>query len=227
MQVATDRCSSLPASDRVPFGAVQPPEASPGDAGETRFATPLSGSPHSSLAMRLLLSSVHLSVPRVQSVALLGLIAVLSVGLGPAQAQSSSSAVPGAVVDEAETAAQGRWKPHFDDQIAQTLRTTTSGAVRTTLLQTFIDVIVEEGEAVEGRAAVPALLRILENDPSPQRRLLAAQALDLVVPERTGDVLYRSAIVQINDLVEEESAAPVRRALASMLRTYRVDTPAS
>jgi hypothetical protein len=135
--------------------------------------------------------------------------------------------VPDAVVDEGETAEKGRWKPHFDEQIARALRTATSGAVRTTLLQTFIDVAIEEGEAVEGRAAVPALLRVLENDPSPKRRLLAAQALDLVVPERTGDVLSRSVIVQINHLEEEESAAPVRRALASMLRTYRTGTPAS
>jgi len=150
-------------------------------------------------------------------------MALLVVGLAPpVQAQPASPGGPEATEPTGE-----RWRPHFDEQIARTLRSTTSGATRTTLLQTFIDVIVAEGEAVEGRAAVPALLRVLEDDPSPKRRLLAAQALNLIVPERTGDVLSRSAIVQINDLVEEESAAPVRRVLTSMVKTYRAGAPAS
>jgi len=159
---------------------------------------------------------------RPVEVVLLGMVLLVAGLAPPVQAQPASSEAP----DATETSEE-RWRPHFDEQMARMLRATTPGATRTTLLHTLIDVISEEGEAVEGKTAVPALLRVLEDDPSPQRRLLAAQALNLIVPERTGDVLSRRAITQITDLVEEEAAAPVRRALTSMLRDYRTGAPVS
>jgi hypothetical protein len=164
-------------------------------------------------------------LPSIRSFArrvLLGM-ALLVAGLAsPVQAQPASSEAP-----DATEPTEVRWQVHFEDQMAQQLRATTAGATRTTLLRTLIGVIAEEGEAVDGAAAVPALLRILEDDPSPQRRLLAAQALNLIVPERTDGVLYRNAIGRLSDLVADETAVPVRRALASMLKTYQAGAPAS
>jgi hypothetical protein len=175
-----------------------------------------------------LLSNVCPSVrPRIQSVALLGLMAVLAIGLaGPVQAQSSASAVPGAVLDEAETAKQGRWKPHFDEQIARTLRAPSSEQGRTSFLQTLIDVAVEE-ETMDFSAAVPALLHVCEHDSDPTRRLLALQALDLIAPEHTDEVRYRDVLARLYATVQDDPSPSVRRAVSSMLKAYQAGTPAS
>ncbi len=161
----------------------------------------------------------------VPSVALLGLIVVLAIGLaGPVQAQSSSAAPDGPTATES---AQARWKPHFGEQIARALRDSSSGRMRTTLLQTLIDVAVEEGAAMDFSAAVPALLRVIEHDSAKQRRLLALQALDLVGPERADEARYRRVMARLRARMPDDPSPPVRRAVASMLSDVSAEAPAS
>jgi len=132
--------------------------------------------------MGSLLSNVRPSIRRrAPSGALLGLIVVLAIGLsGPVQAQSPGPAPSG---PEATESAQAQWKPHFDEQIARALRDSSSGRMRTTLLQTLIDVAVTEGAAMDFSAAVPALLRVIEHDPSPPVRRAVASMLSDVSAE--------------------------------------------
>jgi hypothetical protein len=176
--------------------------------------------------MRSLLFDVRpFILTRVRSLALLGLTAVLAVGLaGPAQAQSAS-----AVPDDptAAESAEGRWKAHFDEQIAQALRDSSSGRVRTTLLQTLIDVAAEDRSGMDFSAAVPALLRVIERDAEPRRRLLALQALALVGPERTDEARYRHVMTRLQARVSDEASPPVQRAVASLLSDVSAEAPAS
>jgi len=176
--------------------------------------------------MGSLLSNVRPSIRRrAPSGALLGLIVVLAIGLsGPVQAQSPGPAPSG---PEATESAQAQWKPHFDEQIARALRDSSSGRMRTTLLQTLIDVAVTEGAAMDFSAAVPALLRVIEHDPAPQRRLLALQALDLVGPERTDEARYRRLMTRLRTRMPDDPSPPVRRAVASMLSDVSAEAPAS
>jgi hypothetical protein len=175
--------------------------------------------------MRSLLFDVRpLILARARSLALLGLTAVLAVGLsGPAQAQSASAA------PDAPTAAesvQGRWEAHFGDQIARALRDSSSGRMRATLLRTLIDVAIETESTVDGSAAVPALLRVIERDVE-SRRLLALQALALVGPERTDEARYRRVMARLRARMPDDPSPPVRRAVASLLSDGAAETPAS
>ncbi|MFB6249579.1 MAG: hypothetical protein ABEL97_13515 [Salinibacter sp.] len=175
--------------------------------------------------MRSLLFDVRPSLPPcVQSIAL-GLTAVLAIGLaGPVQAQSASAAPDGPTAAESK---QGRWKPHFDEQIARALRDSSSGRMRTTLLQTLLDVAVKEGASMDFSAAVPALLRVIEHDPAPRRRLLALQALEVVGPERTDEARYRRVMARLRARVPDDASPAVRRAVASMLNDVSAEAPAS
>lgn len=147
--------------------------------------------------------------------AVLGLAAVLAVGLaGPVQAQSTSSAPDDPTAAES---AQGQWKAHFDEQIARALRDSSSGRMRATLLQTLIDVAIEEGGPMEFSAAVPALLRVVEHDAEPRRRLLALQALSLIGPKQTDEARYRRIMTRLRARVPDDASPPVRRAVASLL----------
>jgi hypothetical protein len=176
--------------------------------------------------MRSLLFDARPSLPsRIRSMALLGLVTVLAIGLaGPVQAQPASAAPDGPTAAESM---QGRWKAHFDEQIARTLRDSSSGRVRTTLLQTLIDVAAEERSGMDFSTAVPALLWVIEHDPEPRRRLLALQALDLVGPERTDEAQYRRVMVRLQARVSDDASPPVRRAVASMLSDASAAAPAS
>lgn len=157
--------------------------------------------------------------------ALLGLATVLAIGLaGPVQAQTASSAPDGPTAAESM---QGRWKAHFDEQIARTLRDSSSGRVRTTLLQTLIDVAAEEQSGMDFSAAVPALLWVIEHDPEPRRRLLALQALDLVGPDRTDETRYRRVMACLQARMPDDPSPSVRRAVASMLSDASAEAPAS
>jgi len=163
--------------------------------------------------------------------ALLGGALLLTVGLaGPVQAQSTpsgSAARSASDGAEATETTRERWKSHFGEQIAHALRDSSSGRMRATLLRTLIDVAIEEGSAMDFSAAVSALLRVVEHDPVPRRRLLALQALSLVGPERADEARYRSVMARLRTRLPDDPSPPVRRAVASMLSDDRPEAPAS
>lgn len=163
--------------------------------------------------------------PGWPTIVLGGLVVLLIAGrAGPIQAQSTaplSIAESGKEAEKTVESGAGHWKPYFDEQIARALRHTPTGAARATLLRTLIGVALNEGKTLDYSETVGSLLYVLEHDSKPERRLLALQALDCLVPERVDVDLYREAMARVYTLAKEDSSTAVRRAGASIVRDFQ------
>ena len=167
------------------------------------------------------MTRMHLPSIRIdrlfQTLAKMSACLLLAVGLAGGAGNASAQPTPTGISADAESV-PAQWLANFDLQAAHQLRQTST--FRTSLLQVVIKQASTREDLHLPRTA-EALLHVIEHDPSPQRRLMAIQALSEIGPEHVGQEQYDEAMSRLYTLAEEEPSEQVRGAAADVISRYQ------
>lgn len=116
--------------------------------------------------------------------------------------------------------ASSTWRAHFDQQAAHVLREHSDRA-EDQMLQDVIVAATEGSDAIDLTMALPELLRVVKNNPSETKRLMALQALDAIGVEHAHDYHYQRAMQRLHRIAQDEPSDRVREVAATVIKGFQ------
>jgi len=111
------------------------------------------------------------------------------------------------------------WRAYFGEHAADVLREGAPEAKRAAL-RDLIAVVPNTEGTIDLSETVTPLVGILEESRSEDLTLMALQALRVIGPEHSSERRYRKAMSKVYQIAQEKSSEEVRRAAASVLKTF-------
>jgi hypothetical protein len=111
------------------------------------------------------------------------------------------------------------WRAYFGEHAAEVLRGTDPKAKRAAL-RDLIAVARNSENTLDLSETVTPLVGIFEEGRSEDLSLMALQALHVIGPEHSSERRYREAMSKVYQIAQEKSSEEVRRAAASVLKTF-------
>lgn len=111
------------------------------------------------------------------------------------------------------------WRAHFGQYAAEVLRGT-DPKVKRAALRDLIAVARHSEDTLDLSETVTPLVEIFEEGRSEDLSLMALQALRVIGPEHSSERRYREAMSKVYQIAQEKSSEEVRRAAASVLKTF-------